>query len=176
MDTTTILETLHRADIPLHHARSFRGAFPYDRLPPAPIRRFPAAFIVNTDPSDEPGTHWIALFFPSHDVESEYFDSFGRECTNSRILNLLKKSNHQGRYRWNRVRLQDTFSTVCGHYCNSFIFARLSGLSMGEYVSLFPSVSLPSSHNGYELNDIFVRKLHRSFFPREEKKVNKKKL
>ena len=35
-----------------------------------------AAFVVNTDPSDQPGSHWVALYYDGLG-QFEYFDSFG---------------------------------------------------------------------------------------------------
>ena len=40
----------------------FYGTVPCDRLPRTLPDEGPSAFIVNTDPHDEPGTHWIALW------------------------------------------------------------------------------------------------------------------
>lgn len=41
---------------------SFRGMFPADKLPSvAKGRQFSDAFIVNKDPADEPGEHWLAI-------------------------------------------------------------------------------------------------------------------
>ena len=38
----------------------FADVLPSDRLP-AKIRK-PKGFILNTDPSNKPGTHWVAMF------------------------------------------------------------------------------------------------------------------
>ena len=32
---------------------------------PKVIDRFPYGFMANTDPSNKPGTHWVAFYFPS---------------------------------------------------------------------------------------------------------------
>ena len=55
-------------------AIAMRGVFPSDKLPI--IKTYPAALIANTDPHDQPGTHWIAMYFESP-YESEFFDSYG---------------------------------------------------------------------------------------------------
>ena len=41
------------------------------------MSKFPCGFVANTDPSDEPGTHWIAFYFPSKQ-KGEFFDSYGK--------------------------------------------------------------------------------------------------
>jgi len=40
----------------------FYGTVACDRLPKTLPEERPSAFFVNTDPHDEPGTHWIALW------------------------------------------------------------------------------------------------------------------
>lgn len=50
-----------------------RGVFPSDKLPV--VNNYPSALITNTDSHDQPGTHWIAMYFVTPD-ESEFFDSY----------------------------------------------------------------------------------------------------
>ena len=50
----------------------FGGVFAADELPK--LNTFPCGFVANTDPSTEPGTHWVAFYFPSRD-KGEFFDS-----------------------------------------------------------------------------------------------------
>ena len=44
----------------------FGGVFAADELPKT-FDTFPYGFVANTDPSTEPGTHWVAFYFPSRD-------------------------------------------------------------------------------------------------------------
>ena len=37
---------------------------------------FPSAYVINSDPSSEPGEHWIAVYFDKRG-QGEYFDSYG---------------------------------------------------------------------------------------------------
>ena len=37
---------------------------------------FPSAYVINSDPSNEPGEHWIAVYFDKNG-QGEYFDSYG---------------------------------------------------------------------------------------------------
>ena len=37
---------------------------------------FPSAYVINSDPSTEPGEHWIAVYFDKHG-RGKYFDSYG---------------------------------------------------------------------------------------------------
>ena len=45
-----------------------------DRLPRRPIKKEPLGYIVNTDPHDRPGRHWVALWTRSGQV-CEVMDS-----------------------------------------------------------------------------------------------------
>ena len=53
----------------------FGGVFAADELPKT-FDTFPYGLVANTDPSTEPGTHWVAFYFPSRD-KGEFFDSYG---------------------------------------------------------------------------------------------------
>ena len=53
----------------------FDGVFPADEVPEI-IDTFPCGFVANTDPSTEPGMHWVAFYFPSRE-KGEFFDSYG---------------------------------------------------------------------------------------------------
>ena len=44
----------------------FGGVFAADELPKI-MNTFPCGFVANTDPSTEPGTHWVAFYFPSRE-------------------------------------------------------------------------------------------------------------
>ena len=42
--------------------RSFYGTVACDRLPKSPVKTQPQGYIVNTDPHDQPGQHWLAVW------------------------------------------------------------------------------------------------------------------
>src|SRR5262249_46175062 len=51
-------------------------------------------FVLNTDPQDIPGQHWLAFFYNRHTRELEYFDSFGMSIrTHSRVNSALHECN-----------------------------------------------------------------------------------
>ncbi|KAK3704916.1 hypothetical protein QZH41_005383, partial [Actinostola sp. cb2023] len=54
---------------------AFLGVFPADRLPTT--HRSGTGLIVNTDPSDRPGTHWVAMYW-DNEGRAEFFDSYGQ--------------------------------------------------------------------------------------------------
>jgi hypothetical protein len=84
-------------------------------------------FILNTHPKNAPGEHWLAFYFNSNTKKLEYFDSFGfpisvyediysaMKCCE--LLSICVCVNTLG-------MIQDTSSTVCGHYCVAELYWR----------------------------------------------------
>ncbi len=58
------------------HNTYFLGVLSCDYLPKTPLKNLPAMLIFNTDPSTEPGQHWVAVYI-NNDGVSCFFDSFG---------------------------------------------------------------------------------------------------
>ena len=119
--------------------RAFDGVFSIDNLPDNP-----RLLVCNTDPSDKPGRHWIAIYV-GEDGHGDFFDSFGRrpscyfECYMNR--NCLS-------WNFNDRQLQSIVSKFCGHYCIYFCILRSRGVDMRKIVRSF------SSDTG--LNDMLV--------------------
>ena len=111
--------------------KTFCGVFAADELPI--INTFPCGFVANTDPSTEPGTHWVPFYFPSRE-KGEFFDSYGYP------------PEHYGEpfksYKietWNKRKIQSSCSEVCGQYCIFYLYHKSRGYSMSKIVSLFSS-------------------------------------
>ena len=68
--STAELETLARDDCQLRPV--FRGVFAADRLPRAGPD---GGYIVNTDPHDRPGRHWLGLWVDK--TTCQVMDSYG---------------------------------------------------------------------------------------------------
>ena len=69
----------------------FGGVFAADELPKV-MNTFPCGFVANTDPSTEPGTHWVAFYFASRD-KGEFFDSYGHPLN---IMDLNPTKSRRG--------------------------------------------------------------------------------
>ena len=111
---------------------NFAGCFPEDSLHNLVIQSFPCFIIVNTDSSDMPGSHWIALgIFKSR---IEIFDSLGFQILNwpripCSMLNFLHKFSQTRRIVVSR-RIQSDDSVLCGYFCIFYIlFRHFSSLS-----------------------------------------------
>ena len=131
----------------LENVPSFIGTYPRDKLPP--IRTLPASLIVNTDPSDKPGEHWVAIHF---EETAEYFDSYGLPPYHKEICEYLERNSPDGNIIMNHVTLQTPgFSITCGHYCCLFVIFNQRGLDFEEMIAFF-------SRNTF-VNDVIVRKI-----------------
>jgi hypothetical protein len=132
MNTSQITHALEQDPVT---SKKFCGVFPSDKLPQT-IDRYPCGFVANTDPSSEPGTHWVAFYFPS-EQKGEFFDSYGRapEYYRDSFGDFLDK--HSCAWDFNRRKLQSAWSDVCGQYCIFYLSHRARGQSMNTIVQLF---------------------------------------
>lgn len=128
----------------------FRGVYACDQLPKQHLHH-PSALVINTDPADKPGQHWVAVFITA-DGDGEYFDSFGHGPSVPQIIHFLQKNTK--RVIPNPRVLQSAFSTVCGQYTIFFLLHRCRGLNMTKIIKLFSSDTLD---NDFNVND-FVKK------------------
>ena len=119
----------------------FRGVYSCDNLP----RDGRGLMVVNTDPSDRPGEHWIAIYIDAGGQRGEYFDSLGREpyATFRDYMN-----RHCEYWTFNDKRLQSIASRFCGHYCIYYCKLRCRNIDMRRIVSRF------SNDTGF--NDVLV--------------------
>ena len=54
---------------------SFAGVYACDQLSSIEISNCPKSFVVNTDPMELPGAHWIAVYF-NEQMKREFFDFY----------------------------------------------------------------------------------------------------
>ena len=99
----------------------FRGVYAMDRLP---IRaQTSAAYVINMDDHDEPGSHWIAVFCDKYG-RVEYMDSYGLVPLDERCRNFLGSN-----FTYNTLALQRLLSSACGFYCVYYLLHRARGIS-----------------------------------------------
>ena len=124
MDTNEIYLILSKA---LKHSPThFLGVFPSDHTPCISeiSKQAPCAYILNTDPCTEPGTHWVAFYHPSRSI-LEFFDSFGRSPS---FYGFSVPSTMTLLY--NTRSFQSQNSLLCGHYSIMYIHNRSLGKSL----------------------------------------------
>ena len=118
------LDYLAQTHLKLAHV--FYGTVPCDRLPRTLPQEGPTAYIVNADPHDEPGRHWIAIWTKGN--ISEVMDSYSLSVevygTMEPIMEWLKYQMHNGQ------SLQSLFSQSCGGYALMYLIDRAEGRSM----------------------------------------------
>lgn len=102
--------------------KKFNGVYPADSIPHLAVGE---AVIVNTDPHDKPGEHWIAMYM-SEEGELEYFDSFGLPPLSTNIQEYISKSPHIS-FSYSTIQLQHEDSETCGNHCIAYVKHRLSG-------------------------------------------------
>ena len=108
------------------------GVFPRDELPDLSREIRPWCRILNTDPKDKPGTHWLALYVPS--VRSiELFDSFGFSPSMYSLEFLDPVHSSYSR------KSPSTF--VCGHYFIVYIYLRFHNYSLYDIVDMLTHIS-----------------------------------
>lgn len=97
------------------------GVFPLDGLPSETNKK---AFVVNLDPADRPGSHWVAVYL--EDDRADYFDSYGQMSpVPPQIWEFMKRNG--GTYRVNTETYQGPCSTTCGQHCMFFLYHRCRG-------------------------------------------------
>ena len=130
MTSTIELEALAKQFPALR--RYFIGVFSIDTLP-TKIPSYPAALIINSDPSHLPGQHWVALFLESKAI-AEYFDPYGL----SPIDDIFKFSKRVSRTLiFNKWWIQHPVSSNCGLYCIYFLVARTGGVKFEDFIHYF---------------------------------------
>ena len=107
------------------------GVFPSDKLPKT-VPQPPWGLVVNTDPSNLPGTHWVAIYCSPDSVA--YFDSYGQKP----MVKSIKKWLVDYKTYWtNPKRIQGPASSVCGQYCVYFLVQRWQGMTNEKILKKF---------------------------------------
>lgn len=141
----------------------FRGVYSIDKIPNRVYKK-PSSYVINTDPSYQPGTHWVAVYFPKERRSpAEFFDSFGRAPFNKRFITFL--TNNSDRYIYNAKQLQNHYSLMCGKYCCLYLLDRCSGKKMKDFTNRFRE-NMSSTLS----NDKTVQFLFRKLFMNKKKK------
>ena len=131
--STRVLDHLAKDDIGLK--RFFQGVYASDELPqPPPVAsRARRGYIVNTDPSSEPGQHWLAMWTEGN--ACEVFDSYGLPLelyTNDDLEPWWMKHKFLTR---SDQSLQALGSQTCGHYCLMYLKAKARGIPTPQFLA-----------------------------------------
>jgi len=113
------------------------GTLPCDGLPKHPVKTRPRAYIVNTDPHDQPGQHWIALWTQNN--LCEVMDSYALPLE---VYQQAKPLQDWVMKHWKYVvsngsSLQGLHSKACGHYALMYLKLKARGGTLQDFVQHF---------------------------------------
>ena len=111
----------------------FVGVYPSDRLP-SRVVSWPCCLVINTDPAEQEGAHWVAVYITPGGV-GVYFDSYGLYPVNENITNFLGANTRMWHY--NTQPLQSVLSDRCGYYCLYFLTKSSQGQSLDRLLRPF---------------------------------------
>ena len=96
-------------------------------------------YICNLDPSNEKGSHYIAVSIKKD--YCLYFDSYGFPCMNEYIKKAFLENDITTLY-YSKKSIQSSFSLFCGYFSLAFLICDECGLSMDEFQNLFDDKNL----------------------------------
>ena len=131
----------------LQRVPGFLGVFSRDDMKSP--RCYPFSLVVNTDKSDQQGTHWIAIYVDSKG-RGIYYDPFGRKPHHSEFEEYLIKYCKNG-YTYNKSSLQCITCVTCGEYSTAYVIFRTVGYSHRRFIQIFSSDTIS--------NDILIKNL-----------------
>lgn len=115
------------------HPVDFQTVSPETVGPAAILRRMKrkryAALVLNMDPHDQPGSHWVAVLLDKKRRVVEYFDSLADPAPpeiDSLVRGLSEASGKRWKLRTNSVAHQRE-NNECGVYAIHFLVRRLAG-------------------------------------------------
>lgn len=135
----------HEIELMCRRVRYFIGVFPADGMPQNIVT--PATLIVNTDPANETGEHWIAIHIT--DIHrADYFDPFGFPPLIPAMQQFLCRYKV---IRYNARSIQDVNSTICGDFCICFVKCVADGHDLASFVQRFMNTILGGAETNKRL-------------------------
>ena len=109
------------------------GVFPRDRIK---ALMTPSAYVINTDPHNKKGKHWIAVYI-NEKKEGYYFDPYGFPPYHDEFIKFLKKNCKHWIY--NDQNVQGFKEKTCGHFCIFFLLHMSRDWSIEKTIKVFDS-------------------------------------
>ena len=120
------------------HVKYFQEVYPINLLPATLIK---PSITVNHK-HYMPDSHWVAVCIYDSGY-AKYFDSYGLPPYKLEIMAFLQR--HSISKTFNRHRLHDLTSKVCGHYCCIYALWRVRRQSMTSFVNTFVPAPTPAT-------------------------------
>lgn len=135
----------------------FEGTFPIDIFVKHKIYIKPAAYVINTGPSNTSGEHWLGVYINEDCIY--YMDSLGVHPEHRpNIKRFFASVNGKIKVVYNMRRMQSLNSNVCGFYVVHFIIWMARGFHFDHFVNLF-------SKTNFKNNDLYVCDFVKKQFP-----------
>ena len=113
----------------------FDGVYSLDTL--VNIKEKPQLIICNTQASDQSGEHWVLFFFEEDSVD--FYDSLGKDIIEYGPSFITFIKNYTNNFKQCLGRTQPFESSLCGHYCLYYAYAKCNGYSMEKIIENIPS-------------------------------------
>jgi hypothetical protein len=131
----------------------FSGVIAADEVKDLPTS-LPMGFIMNLDPRDQPGSHWVACYINGDSVE--YFDPLADPPTadfKKQIKTLLKKMNLpiMLKFKVNKIAQQHGGSYKCGYHSIRFLDDRFNNIDFPLASRFEPDKKINNSKEGEKI-------------------------
>jgi hypothetical protein len=111
----------------------YEGCFAADRIP-SKFQSYPKGMVVNTDASNMPGEHWVAIYIPNA-LHVEFYDSLGEwPSTSAEINQFLGRFPHIKHTPQHYPPIQSPLSKSCGAHVIYFLHMRCKGMDFDAIV------------------------------------------
>ncbi len=115
---------------------NYLGTIASDQIDELPEEiELPAGFVMNTDKSDQPGTHWVSVFITPDSLE--YYDSSGHG-PDKHVIEQFKRLVERlqlptlVKMKINKIAAQRASSNNCGYFAIRFLDSRFNGVPFDE--------------------------------------------
>ena len=105
-------------------SNKYLGCYASDQIPIFQDKTF---IILNTDPADKIGKHWVVLFKEKNNCY-EFFDPLGNSPKNYKFKNFPNFA----KLKYSSKILQNPFKNACGYYCLYYVFFKTRGYNLED--------------------------------------------
>lgn len=131
-----------------HYCYNFGGVFAADELNEIGNNAY---YILNTDPIDKKGQHWVVMNI--NDNLCEFFDSAGNHPSyyHEKWHDFLLEKT--GAYVYNDLAFQKQNTQVCGEYCALYIILRSNKVLFSKLIRYLECINIDNTIK-YQLNSM----------------------
>ena len=111
-----------------------------DELKNSEIKQYPCSFIVNLDPSTQPGSHWVAIYLDEcvlTGCSAEYFCSFASDIPPEIKSFFCNNCGYNGIVVASILPFQDPTIPSCGLWALDYILHKSWGVPTKKYIKRF---------------------------------------